>query len=198
MSYNQPSSLPPGYSLRLATESDCIRLIFFRAFTYQSLIMKIFILSTLLFWMIIMPSLAFTVFFLRYVFPFLVSGVMLLIIEYINGVEEKEISNFIVEFNGDTCASISSIKFNDYTTFSLLVGEQHRRRHIGSYLVSFITENFENPIYIICDPSLKRFYIRNSFIDADLSNIPSRLMRWQTYFNLNRRFCLMLFNEFND
>ena len=147
---------------------------------------------------IIMPLMAFAAVFFMYVFPFFVSALVLLRDEYTNGVEQKEVFDFIVEFNKDICANITLIKFDEYSTFILLVSEQHRRQCIGSFLVSFVIENFENPMYIICHPDLKRFYIRNGFIDADLSNIPTRLMRWHISFNLNRRFCLMLFNEINS
>ena len=198
MSYSQPSSLPPGYSLRVAIENDWIKLWFFHTFAHQSLIFKMCILSILLILIIVMPLVACTAVFFMYAFPFFVSALVLLIDGHVNGVEEKEIFDFIVEFNGDICASITLIKFNDYITFVPLVGEQHRRRLIGSSLVSFITENFENPIYTICHTNLKSFYIRSGFVDADLSNIPTRLEKWNTYFNLNRRFCLMLFNEVNS
>ena len=194
----QPESLPVGYSLRLATKRDIIRIIYFDFIDYDSysidrIFYLLFILILIALSGIIFNVLGITIISLFSTASFMIFLSLKLSFSIIDNTGNTSNHAFwIVEHKNKICGKLSSIKANNYTFIHrLLIGSKYRNIGLGKALIDSCVNSSTNPVYLVCHSRLKNFYNSCGFGDADYSNIPSNLSRWHTYKN----FYVMVFRE---
>jgi N-acetylglutamate synthase-like GNAT family acetyltransferase len=175
----QPNPLPDGYSLRLATEEDLIRIFYFECFSHDSNSMNR-VLGLILFLFI---STAFIPEFREKILLIFVFGLMLFSLillpayqKSVDRLRQGSVIFWIVYREDNLCGYICRENMRECKVISrLLVGDKYRNRGLGSNLLYQGTIDVAEAIYLTCLSSLKPFYVKFGFIDANYSNAPAEI-----------------------
>jgi N-acetylglutamate synthase-like GNAT family acetyltransferase len=201
MSFSRSNDLPFGYSLRLATQQDIGRILFFswNDSSLDIITLCLVVAVSMSFWLLIHE------FSVLIFVGFLYSSIILASLLYAllagtfnhrNWINNRSCSVFLVEHRNKICGYMSYESLSTHTFLSLLfIGKKEQRRGIGSFLISYCMNNARKPIYLVNYSRLNiNFYYDRGFIDADYSNIPRELYRWRQKQHLQ----IMVFNETNE
>jgi N-acetylglutamate synthase-like GNAT family acetyltransferase len=177
----QPNPLSDGYSLRLATEEDLIRIFYFECFSHDSNSMNR-VIELLLFLYI---STAFTPELRIYILSIIAFGLILFLLillpayqKSLSRLREGIIIFWIVHRRNTLCGYLCRENMSECKVISrLLISNNYRNRGLGSNLLYECTIDVVEPIYLTCLSSLKNFYIRFGFIETNYSNAPAEISK---------------------
>lgn len=180
------SSLPIGYSLKVATQDDSIKIFYFELVGYYSsiekfaLILLILVLFVFLRYALFAASVSAITFFFITIVPI---SIILILLFYgesqrKKGLADGSISALIVEFRNNICGCIYWLNHENYTfVHGLLISNSDRKNGIGGFLIATCKDRCRKPIYLVCNSQLEPFYIRCGFINADYSDVPNEIAR---------------------
>ena len=195
MSSFQPNALPDGYILRLATEQDLIRIIYFECFSHDDNSMGRVLLLVLFLYMatIFNPEIRITILLIFIFGAFLLLLLLIPVYKRSRSCLDDGTNIFwIVHYENALCGYICSENIDGYNVISrLLIGNKYRNRRLGSNLLSYCISSVEKPIYLTCLLKCKTFYNRFGFVDTSFSDAPIGISkRFRT-----RTAHLMILNE---
>jgi N-acetylglutamate synthase-like GNAT family acetyltransferase len=191
----QPNSLPDGYVLRLATEQDLIRILYFECFSHDTNSMgRVLMVLLFLYVATIFTPEARTTIILIFVF-----GLCLFLSLLVPVYKKSKIRlnngtsiYWIVCYENTLCAYICCENTDGYNIISrLLVGNNYQNRGLGRNLMRNCIQSVEKPIYLRCLLNLKNFYNRFGFIETSFFDAPIEISRSLKTKNA----CLMIFDE---
>jgi N-acetylglutamate synthase-like GNAT family acetyltransferase len=176
----QLNPLPEGYLLRLATEQDLIRILYFEFFTHDTSSMGRVLLLCLLCIALSFALEARMIIILMFVFG-LILLLSLLIPAYRRAVRifnEGTSSFWIVHRRDVLCGYICYENIDGHNIISrLLISNTCRNRGIGSNLLCHCICSIEKPIYLTPLSKLKTFYYRFGFVDVSFADAPVEISR---------------------
>ncbi|WP_396134983.1 GNAT family N-acetyltransferase [Chamaesiphon sp. OTE_8_metabat_110] len=194
------NNLPLGYSLRVATQQDLGRILFFCWNSYLGIITLVLVIVVpMMLWQLLhkFSVLNFVVFlYLFVILSFLFYALLSGYFNHKNWVNHESCSAFLVEHRNEICGYMNYENLSTHTFLHLLfVDKKEQRRGIGSFLTSYCMNNARKPIYLVCySQSNNNFYYNWGFVNADYSNIPRELYRYRQKQHLQ----IMVFNETNE
>ena len=210
MSSPQSSSLPVGYSLRLATQEDALRVLYFERIGHGYFVDKVYTLLLILLLMLAMYTifmlplsslssvtpfiLGFSTFIISVACPFILFSTYSFLYrqEYRDQIENRLFSIWLIERGNIICGYIWCLNYDNCTFISnVLISKVERNNGFRSSLVNFVTDTCRRPIYLSCNSRLKSFYYRNGFIDANYEDVPNEILRLHRYRNSD----IMVFSE---
>jgi GNAT superfamily N-acetyltransferase len=200
MSSSRSTALPLGYSLRLATQQDLGRILFFiwHDSHLDIIIITLLVMLPIMLWQLIHKySMLLMGMFL---FNFIVASILLcsLIFGYLNlrkCIRNNLFSVLLVEDKNKICGYINYEKLRGCTILHILfVGKADRRKGIASFLIEHCKSIAKKPIYLVSYSHLKKFYYYRGFVNANYSNVPGELSRWRQKQHVQ----IMVFNEINE
>jgi GNAT superfamily N-acetyltransferase len=187
----QPNSLPDGYSLRLATKTDILKLLKFEYFTHEPSAGQrtISIILVCIFLYVVFFSFFPAVNWEAKLLILLTFLISMTFISFRDCLENLTIRNlysvWIVERDSQIYGFVSCAQWGSFRMIGrLLVATDRQNMGIGSALINHCINNVETPIYLLCNPRFKNYYYRFGFVTANISNIPPELSQQQTTLTL--------------
>ncbi len=90
---------------------------------------------------------------------------------------------WVVEGHGVLLGSAQFIQYDAYAYLDqLFIFSSHRNQGLGSDLVNYLVGKGKKPIYLLCQPSLVKYYTRLGFSLISHSDLPSKLQSRFGYF----------------
>lgn len=90
---------------------------------------------------------------------------------------------WVIECNGALLGSAQFIQYDAYSYLDqLFIFSAHRNQGLGSDLVNHLTKKGKKPTYLLCQPSLVKYYARLGFSLISQSNLPIKLQSKFGYF----------------
>lgn len=184
--------IPNSSSVKLALKEDVVKLLYFDKFSQYHFHRQI---HMVLLTSLVLASYAVTALFLSSplsgthsitkLFIYVTCPLILFLIYAYRSYRKHQyyISNelfdiWIIEQSSVVHGYIWCAKYNSYVfVINILIRDESRNHGLGSYLINFIADTYQRPIYLSCNTLLKKFYYRNGFVDVNDINIPSELSR---------------------
>jgi GNAT superfamily N-acetyltransferase len=90
---------------------------------------------------------------------------------------------WVIECNNKLFGSAKFIQYDTYSYLDqLFVFPAYRNQGIGSDLVHYCMRRGQNPIYLLCQPALTKYYARLGFTPIAKDNLPQELQSKFGYF----------------
>jgi N-acetylglutamate synthase-like GNAT family acetyltransferase len=193
------NNLPLGYSLRVATQQDLGRILFFCWNSSLGIIILVLVIVVPMMLLQLLHEFSVLIFVAFLYHLIILSSVLYVLLagyfNHRNWIDNGSFSVFIVEHRNKICGYMNYELLSTHTFLHLMfVGKKEQRRGIGSFLTSYCIDNARKPIYLVCYSQINNnFYYNRGFVDADYSNIPRELYRLRQKQHLQ----IMVFNEIN-
>jgi N-acetylglutamate synthase-like GNAT family acetyltransferase len=195
------TSLPVGYSLRLATQEDALRILYFVKIGHGSFVDKVYMVL-----LILLPMLAaYGVFiflasvrssatfyglnffnvFSSIVFQFILVSFFYFLFhhkttigKYKKYLKNKHFSIWLIESENTIAGYVLCVHYTNCTFIgNILISKTDRNKGLGNFLVRHVTSFYKSSIYLVCNYTLKNFYYHNGFLDVDDADLPNELSR---------------------
>jgi GNAT superfamily N-acetyltransferase len=186
VSFNQPTRLPAGYSLRLVLENK--NGIYYLVLFFILVVTVIVLCDARTSTLVKIASILYL--------PLTVLVATSLFgqseVRSAHNIEGERLLGMMIKLNKRTCAYIGFREFDIYIFINgLFVESNHRNRGLGSYLISYCLQVTTKNAYLVCQNNLISFYRRHGFINVNYSDVPPELLKWRNHRSLN----LMVFRQ---
>jgi protein-S-isoprenylcysteine O-methyltransferase Ste14 len=178
----QPNLLPDGYSIRLATEQDSERIIDF-SYSQPNNLLSLLVVLVFSIWCLIYISEN----KLQTICIIFAGSILILILLNLRVAEARKSLKgklqitYIVEYENMICGAVTYLVFNHFVYIGgILIGINHRKKGIGSYMIQHCVATIEVPIYLQCCLELRTFYEKLGFSYVRLFQAPSELSKFRS------------------
>jgi N-acetylglutamate synthase-like GNAT family acetyltransferase len=201
------SSLPVGYSFRLATQEDVLGILYFVKIGHRSFVDKVCITLLILVPILIVcigfvflasslssvtsSILVFSICFIGVFFQLVLFSIFVFfcyeegkIRQYENYIDNEFFSIWLLEKENKIQGYILCVQYKTCTFINnILISKTHRNKGLGGYMINYVTNFYNNSIYLVCKSQLRKFYYGHGFGDAHEADLPKELSRLRGYNN---------------